>query len=675
MTLNLISTMNDRLLLEHLHRMEEDLMAYIWDNTELIGGMVNAAQVLGAIFALIYVARICYASMSGQKPFDFLAIGRPILISLVLANWFLIAQSVFSITRPIERVFREGCSNRVDSVDAKRELRLQLAAEFSRELKRKGAESKTAEAMKNVDKEETQDKDIPDRNQGEGASNIESESFSDLFSVEYISASLIVSDAQASDVVYFIVYWLGETFWELCVYFVFLARYIGMGVLILFGPITMAASILPTWKDGWNEWLGRAITVSLYGALGYFFMNCGLVIIEYALDADIELLRETLSSEEPFMSYLRFFSDSATGTLGVYLIALLTGAMLMSTVPEVATWIFPSAMFRGAGYFYSGMHSAVRESATLAAVVVTAGVAGVAAASKVASVAGGSGDSGGGGDNDVPNDAQTAVSPKGPAGGPTPGGEEFRKVLVPGTGSSSGKSQKGSAGSGTSHTRKNMPVAGEAETEQAIYQDYGSSFDNGFWDDALTPDRTQLEQLKDTIARYERALAEGRGEEFIAMLGVGRQSRHPGIDRLEQRFIDVHGNKTAREALSGHLDRLIDLYEEQQRNPQGWLQDVVQNGTGTNDFRSQVEHLKRRVEDYDRADATGHGLELEISELQEELNRSIDNEGRRQRPFIEALEARYLQDRRDPKARRELLQALDQLLQQYGRDDSAGPAN
>ena len=78
--------MNDRLLLDHLHRMDEDLMAYIWDNTELIGGMVNAAQVLGAIFALIYVARICYASMSGQKPFDFLAIGRPVLISLVLAT-------------------------------------------------------------------------------------------------------------------------------------------------------------------------------------------------------------------------------------------------------------------------------------------------------------------------------------------------------------------------------------------------------------------------------------------------------------------------------------------------------------------------------------------------------------------------------------------------------------
>ena len=43
-----------------------------------------------------------------------------------------------------------------------------------------------------------------------------------------------------------------------------------LGMLTIFGPITIAFSVLPKWEGAWAKWMIRYLTVHFYGAMLYF---------------------------------------------------------------------------------------------------------------------------------------------------------------------------------------------------------------------------------------------------------------------------------------------------------------------------------------------------------------------------------------------------------------------
>src|ERR1700761_3471963 len=58
-------------------------------------------------------------------------------------------------------------------------------------------------------------------------------------------------------------------------------------ILVILGPFSVAASILPAFRDSFSTWNARFISVSLYSGIGYLIMYLCALMQEYALQSEI----------------------------------------------------------------------------------------------------------------------------------------------------------------------------------------------------------------------------------------------------------------------------------------------------------------------------------------------------------------------------------------------------
>ena len=68
-------------------------------------------------------------------------------------------------------------------------------------------------------------------------------------------------------------------------------------ILIILGPFSVAASILPAFRDSFSTWIARFVSVNLYSGIAYLIMYlCGLMQ-EYALTSEISKYQELVGHE------------------------------------------------------------------------------------------------------------------------------------------------------------------------------------------------------------------------------------------------------------------------------------------------------------------------------------------------------------------------------------------
>lgn len=122
---------------------------------------------------------------------------------------------------------------------------------------------------------------------------------------------------------------------------VFLTRLLGATLGIIFyviGPICVAMSAIPIFKDNWQNWLSKYIWVSLFAPL------CRLISwilqeVEVAvLDSDISRLSHVLNNMEATGGNLGSIGEGfMEGT--VYLGFMVAGSVLFLAVPSISSWI------------------------------------------------------------------------------------------------------------------------------------------------------------------------------------------------------------------------------------------------------------------------------------------------------------------------------------------------
>ena len=333
---------------EHMIELANYLDEFAKNN---MGGFKTIAASLGAVFALIVAGMQAYKVMSLQQGrFDILAIARPILFAFILANWVHVVNIVTFPGKKLEIYFQDKYEVEKEMVVEKREERKKAAKEVTEKLREKRAAVKEAERAVSAGE---------DKNFMSQAIDWVTDGFDKMGDI--VTGWLVTAESYFAGWIESLFVWVGELFWQCSVYFIFLLKAIYMAVLVLFGPIYMMFSILPAWKDTWTQWVGRAVSVSLYGAMAYLVMIFSMQLMKYGIEADIKTLTFVASGDEGLGSYMA----STFGTSIQTLVGLVCGAMAMKTVPEIATWAIPgTGLINSANSFMHGTASRIQGGAT-----------------------------------------------------------------------------------------------------------------------------------------------------------------------------------------------------------------------------------------------------------------------------------------------------------------------
>lgn len=304
--------------------------------------LISAASGLGAIFALIVAAIQAYKMMTLNGKFEILTIARPILFAFILSQWTGVVSIVCAPGNLIENWFQQKFEQEKTRVVELREERQEAAdnvAEARREKRAAVAEAERAA-------EGSEDKSFMSK-----IGDYISDGFEAI--TDNITGWLAAKEAYFANLIESAIVWIGELFWQCHVYFIFLLKAIYTTVLVMFGPIYIVCSILPAWKDTWTQWVGKMVSVSLYGAMAYLVMILSMQLMKYGIQVDTATLTAISEGESGIWNYW----SSGLGTTIQTIIGMVVGAWALRTVPEIASWAIPSTAIQSANHFIQGTSS------------------------------------------------------------------------------------------------------------------------------------------------------------------------------------------------------------------------------------------------------------------------------------------------------------------------------
>ncbi len=114
---------------------------------------------------------------------------------------------------------------------------------------------------------------------------------------------------------------------------------------MILGPFSLAVSVLPAFRDAFTTWIARFVAVNLYVGIAYLVLYvCGLMQ-EYAFLQEIqkyEALLDTSGGEE-VLSKLAWMAGNGILSFGLVIVSFLVGAVAITTVPSISTWIISTS--------------------------------------------------------------------------------------------------------------------------------------------------------------------------------------------------------------------------------------------------------------------------------------------------------------------------------------------
>lgn len=297
--------------------------------TVLFGEFIADAQALAAIFMLLYFGVESFKMISGDKKLEIVPLLRPFALGLVLMFWIPFVNVISYPGEVLTAHSKAMFTNQIDEVEMLSRNRYALIDSVANELMSTSMEIERAE------------KEVQD------------DSWFDLgidFSAvgDKIAGLYVYVQAKIKMLLFQFAEFLVVTLWQCCVYLVFFLQIIFTGILVILGPIAFAFSILPAFRDAYVAWLARFVSVSLYSCIAYIALSLCLVIMQYSLEKEIEILNYALSNEAAFVMYCAYSS----GGVNAFIMTCLLGALSMLTIPFVSTWIVQTT---GVGQAVGGM--------------------------------------------------------------------------------------------------------------------------------------------------------------------------------------------------------------------------------------------------------------------------------------------------------------------------------
>ncbi|WP_308214524.1 MULTISPECIES: plasmid transfer protein [Sphingobacterium] len=296
----------------------------VWEHFDTF---IYDAQALSAIFMLIFFAIKSYEMMAGDKKMEIMPLLRPFGLVMVIVWWGtftrVLAYPTDIVAAKTESLFDSGQIE----VNNLRLQRAKLMVDVADQLTTIQAETEIAE--KEADTWYGQAWDAV-------ASTVK-EGFATVWNpiVELKNRMQVGLQLLATYVLETLAVWI----LRICVYIIFIIQIIYSTILIILGPFSVAASILPAFRDSFGTWIARFISVNLYSGIAYLVMHIASLFQQYAMEAEITRYQQLLESTGDTLEKMSRFAGNGLLSFGIVIVTFLIGGLTMLTVPSISTWI------------------------------------------------------------------------------------------------------------------------------------------------------------------------------------------------------------------------------------------------------------------------------------------------------------------------------------------------
>ncbi|NHE56439.1 plasmid transfer protein [Cyclobacterium plantarum] len=298
------------------------------------GPFIQDAQALACVFMLIFFSIKAYEMMVGDKKMEIMPLLRPFGLLMLTMWWGVFCRIIAFPTDLISGKTEAMFSTQNDRINA---LRLDRAV-YIIEVADKMVEY---QATTELASQQAQEAD-------KGLGTVMVDGVKGFFT-DNVYGPLVQMRIRMQTNMQLLATQLLEllAIWilRICVYFIFFIQIIYSTILVILGPFSLAASILPAFRDAFTTWIARFVAVNLYVGIAYLVLYvCGLMQ-EYAFLQEIqkyEALLDTSGGEE-VLTKLAWMAGNGILSFGLVIISFLVGAIAITTVPSISTWIISTS--------------------------------------------------------------------------------------------------------------------------------------------------------------------------------------------------------------------------------------------------------------------------------------------------------------------------------------------
>ena len=361
----------NQLLTMGLPAIDDSLMRLLtametFPKSAILGSAVSFAKMLGLLLALCMGSYECWMMMLGRRGMDVMKLARIIGLSLCITYSSYICESLKMPGKGLEEVTRQMAQSKNKEVAA---LELKVAQKQDDYLKRLRQVQDSIETAKQVqaigEDAHWWDKLIYNmENLGSTINN-------------YAQRAAVAAETKVSEWINDVIRFVGELIFQMSYYGMLVAQRIFMTILATFAPIMFALSIVPPWSNAWAQWMGKYLSLSLWGFVVYMCLYYIDFILMYNLQEDITAYDALLKGNVTSWSSIGALGLQGIGSNCMYAMGMLVGAYVIRFVPEVASWLIPggvsSSAAQTAGAVAAGMVGGAASGAATGAMTVASG--------------------------------------------------------------------------------------------------------------------------------------------------------------------------------------------------------------------------------------------------------------------------------------------------------------
>lgn len=311
------------------------MQGFLHDFDALLRGeysiFIGMAKAIGGMCTLLFFAGRAYEMMLTGR-WETLPLLRPFALYMVIAYWGTFISLISAPTKAMDDIMYQKQDAQYQKIDAKRLIR----HEYQRALVETIFEEQAAAKVADEDSKSLLEK---------GADLVTGglkEQWNELRRT--VVQGYLKMQLQFQLWVTQLLDFLGLIILRLSVYVILTMKIIYMAILAMMGPIAVGFSILPAFRDSFNSWMARFISVSFYFTIAMIILFIGGIFQEFAYDAEIERYKELIdrmgnTNADSMEKAVQLSLTNGVLSFGIVLLSFLLTACCMFTVPSISTWI------------------------------------------------------------------------------------------------------------------------------------------------------------------------------------------------------------------------------------------------------------------------------------------------------------------------------------------------
>lgn len=298
------------------------------------GPFIRDAQALACIFMLIFFSMKSYEMMVGDKKMEIMPLLRPFGLLMLTMWWGIFCQIIAFPTDIISAKTEAMFSAQNDKLNS---LRLDRSV-YLVGVADKMVEFQATTELASQQAEETD----------KGLGTVMVDGVKGFFTDNIygpIAQMRIRMQTSMQLLVTQILELLAIWVLRICVYFIFIIQIIYSTVLVILGPFSLAVSVLPAFRDAFTTWIARFVSVNLYMGVAYLVLYITGLLQEWALTEEIERYNQLLdtSGDTDVIEKFAWFANNGILSFGLVIVSFLVGAIAITTVPSISTWIISTS--------------------------------------------------------------------------------------------------------------------------------------------------------------------------------------------------------------------------------------------------------------------------------------------------------------------------------------------